>query len=1133
MRRVVIEMPGFILINALALLFRCKQLLPAGKRGILKYTYCGKRVLMTLSMKSGYKIIAGILLFVLPLLVLAGETQKHLYKVVVDAGYAPYEFRDVDGRIKGLLPDMLRAIGKSTGTEFKFIVMNRQDAVTALNQGKVDLFNMIRTQQRINKYAFSNPFVIITQALFRNKRHAEIDGISKMGGNILALQRRDIAIKKLTDWDDFNRIIVGSEGEGFDKLNTGKVAAFFTAEKPGLYFIKEHDLKHVELAASGLWPQAFCFVARKNNTAIIQLLNGGLAALKRSGEYDEIIYKWQAKPENWIIRHYDKIVIIGIVLLAVMMTLWLWVVVLRRTVSKRTADLRASKTRLSTLLEQSPIGLALSRLDGSLVEVNSAYAQILGRSIDETLHLARWDITPEAYVKDEQRQIDSLNQTGHYGPYEKEYIHKNGHRIPVRLNGILVEQDGEPMIWASIEDITEISRANSLHNLRRRLMEILLSSRSSLKEVLEQFVLTVEAEIPGLMGSVLLMDAEGQHLLSGAAPNLPEGYNAAIHGVAIGDGVGSCGTAAFLGKRVIVSDIATDPLWEDYRQLALEYQLVACWSEPVVSGAGDVLGTFAMYYQHPRSPELFELDIIELAAELTAIAIEREQSEVQVTRLLSIIETSSDFIGMLDAGGCVMYINPAGLQMLGWPAGYDVHNMKIDDFHSAVEIERLQSKVFPAVLKHGSYQTGITFLTRDGDEIPTLAAFSVQRYPDGSAENYAIIAHDVRKEREQQQRMEHTQRLESLGVLAGGIAHDFNNILTAILGNAALAERKVKSNPEEAPKYLANIAASSEKAAELCRQMLAYSGQGQFTVKPVDLSVMVEEITKLLEVSIARSVILKYQLVKQLPAVEADVAQIQQVIMNLVINASDAIGEKSGVISIATGVMHADHAYLEHTCLQEDVPEGRYIFLEVSDTGSGMDKPTQQRIFEPFFTTKFTGRGLGMSVVLGIIRRHHGTMKLYSELGRGTTFKMLLPISDQPAECIEERASDEAQGTGTILIIDDEETIRETAVMMLEDKGFTTMTAVDGLDGVEVYRQHRDEIAAVLLDITMPKLGGEGCFMELRRINSNVRVVLSSGYNEQEATSHFSGKGLTGFIQKPYRPEALVEIVRAAAMNDT
>ncbi|WP_051937875.1 hybrid sensor histidine kinase/response regulator [Ghiorsea bivora] len=382
---------------------------------------------------------------------------------------------------------------------------------------------------------------------------------------------------------------------------------------------------------------------------------------------------------------------------------------------------------------------------------------------------------------------------------------------------------------------------------------------------------------------------------------------------------------------------------------------------------------------------------------------------------------------------------------------------------------------------------------------------------------------DITEERQQQEKMEHVQRLESLGVLAGGIAHDFNNILTAIMGHSAIAKGK-SDVTNTTTEHLAAIEGASQRAADLCKQMLAYSGKGKFVVQPVNLSELVEEMIRLLEVSIHKSVVMRYEMTPNLPAIEADLAQMQQVIMNLVINANEAIGERSGNVSIATGVMWADEDYLQSTYLQEEqLKLGRYVYLEVSDTGCGMDEETKKRLFEPFFTTKFTGRGLGMSAILGIVRGHHGVIKVYSEQGKGSTLKILFPVVDQEAVPLQrETKLQEDQHCGTVLIVDDEESIREIASIMLEDVGYHTITAVDGLDAVEKLKQHANEVDCVLLDMTMPRMGGEDAFTEMRRICPEIKVVLSSGYNQQIATQRFTGKGLAGFVQKPYMPDELL-----------
>lgn len=373
-----------------------------------------------------------------------------------------------------------------------------------------------------------------------------------------------------------------------------------------------------------------------------------------------------------------------------------------------------------------------------------------------------------------------------------------------------------------------------------------------------------------------------------------------------------------------------------------------------------------------------------------------------------------------------------------------------------------------------------------------------------------------------EQQMQHAQKLESLGVLAGGIAHDFNNILMSILGHAELAMMRM-SPASPARNNLSSIEQAAHRAADLSRQMLAYSGKGRFVLENIDLGELVTEMMHMLEVSISKCVVLRLNLAAGLPPVQIDATQVRQVLMNLVINASEAIGEKSGVISISTGAMQCDRSYLSSAWLDEGYAEGLYVYVEVADTGCGMDRDTISKIFDPFFTTKFTGRGLGMAAVLGIIRGHRGAIKIYSEPGRGTTFKILLPASSASAQPLGP-VRDEAcywHGQGTILLVDDEETIRALGEEMLTMLGFSVLTADNGRRALQVFSERQNDISAVLLDLTMPHMDGEETFRELRRLKPDVRVVISSGYNEQEVCQRFLGKGLAGFIQKPFKISTL------------
>ncbi len=382
----------------------------------------------------------------------------------------------------------------------------------------------------------------------------------------------------------------------------------------------------------------------------------------------------------------------------------------------------------------------------------------------------------------------------------------------------------------------------------------------------------------------------------------------------------------------------------------------------------------------------------------------------------------------------------------------------------------------------------------------------------------------------------HTQKLESLGVLAGGIAHDFNNILMGILGYADLALSGIRAD-SPVKEFIQGISKSSRKAADLVKQMLAYSGKGKFTLEPIDLNQLIEDTLQMLSLSISKKASLQFEPDQKPAQLEGDPSQLQQIVMNLVINASEAIGEKKGVITLRTGSLDCDREYLKQSDYEtrftnsDQMEEGSYVFLEVSDDGSGISQGELSKIFDPFFTTKFTGRGLGLSAVLGIVSGHNGLIKVESTEDEGTTFKVLFPLledEDQQSVNISATPEDDAhwQGSGTFLIADDEKAVRRVGEHMIRKLGFDVITAVDGEEAIQVFTKHADKIVGVLLDLTMPQKDGAQVFKEIRRINPDVRVILSSGYNEQAATQQFIGKGLAGFIQKPYVSEDLNSKIR-------
>ena len=386
-----------------------------------------------------------------------------------------------------------------------------------------------------------------------------------------------------------------------------------------------------------------------------------------------------------------------------------------------------------------------------------------------------------------------------------------------------------------------------------------------------------------------------------------------------------------------------------------------------------------------------------------------------------------------------------------------------------------------------------------------------------------------RRAEEERRRLEakiqQTQKLESLGALAGGLAHDLNNLLVGILGNADLARGELPEG-SSLKERLDAVIASGQRAAVLSNQMLAYSGKGDFITRPLNLSYWVHDMVRLLKIDLPQNAILRCKLPRQIPAIEADPAQIRQLVSNLLTNACDALEEEAGLVTLSTCTMDCDRTFLE-SCYLTDLQAGPYVVFEISDTGCGMDATTVEKIFDPFFSTKFAGRGLGLAAALGIVRGHRGTLKVESKLGEGTTVRVLFPASAEIVTETSELPPGDSpwRGTGTILLIDDEAVVRDLAQATLEAAGFDVLTASDGPEGLQLFRRHADQLALVILDLTMPEMGGEEVYRELRRLHPNARVLMSSGYSEYQAARLFSNP-LSAFLNKPYQPAQLVEKVR-------
>ena len=509
---------------------------------------------------------------------------------------------------------------------------------------------------------------------------------------------------------------------------------------------------------------------------------------------------------------------------------------------------------------------------------------------------------------------------------------------------------------------------------------------------------------------------------------------------------------------------------------------------------------------------------------------ERQRAELTIRQqaeyLRILLEQTPIGIITVNKDGHVTDANARSLQILDVETQTQAESLNVFTLPALVNTDIVS--MFVRVLHTGQQEEKEIWYTSSQNKKNYLLVRAVP-HVDGHGQRIGLIilAEDLTQRVQAEEGMRQMQKMESLGVLAGGIAHDFNNLLVAMLGQTSLA--LAKSRPESLSRpHIQKAVTAAERAAQLTQQLLAYSGRGQFQVAPLNLNSLIEENSHLFAATIPKHIHLRTSLSNSLPLIEADLAQMQQVIMNLIINAAEAIGDKSGTITIVTDVQHLepnDHKYWHYTVTP--MAPGPYVTLELHDDGSGITSQTLSRIFDPFFTTKPTGHGLGLAAVIGIVKGHRGGLTVYSEVGKGTTFKLLLPssgttsIPDKP-----DRAEESGILPGRVLVIDDEATVRDAVIDILGLAGVDVIAAADGETGLALYQTHMADIFLVVLDLSMPGWSGEQTLRELRQVNPEVRIILSSGYNEIEATQRFVGKALTGFLQKPYSAETLLSAVK-------
>ncbi len=634
---------------------------------------------------------------------------------------------------------------------------------------------------------------------------------------------------------------------------------------------------------------------------------------------------------------------------------------------------------------------------------------------------------------------------------------------------------------------------------------------------------------------------------SGASPGEPCRVSSTADLDALEDDIPAASVVAFLeprSQRLLVEELpalfasGTGPgeltlTCRDGRQLTIDRDAGVI---RVVYG-GRVLGLFDVCSSELDSGTIGPWEPLAALAALVGSSIARCRAQEEIRKFKTIADEANYGVFIADLDETITYVNACLARM----RGCDAEALRLQRFSELlVEEDQLRWKALSRELIDTGSLAPAELSLRHGEDssLPALFAGILIRSPDGVPLHVACTIIDLseRKRLEEEQRrleaeIQTSQRIESLAVLAGGIAHDFNNLLTGVLGSASLAAIHLTED-SPALEYVERIQTAARRASDLSTQLLAYSGRSSIALDAIDLSALVEEMAQLLDVSVPKTTVLTRKLTPGLPAIEGDATQIRQVVMNLITNASAAIGAGPGEILVRTGLLSETPLSLQQPILGQPDPECDHVFLQVADNGCGMDEDTCSRIFDPFFTTKSTGHGLGLAAVLGIVRGHGGTIHLDTKPGRGTVFTVVLPVTErttvEPAAFTLREASLEPECSGTVLVADDEEILRQICTAALEMVGYRVLVAVDGDSAVRTFRDHSAEISLVLIDMSMPKLDGAAAVAQIREIQADVPIIVISGYSAEDLTRRLAGEPRLGCPPQPFAPLELISPVRAA-----
>jgi len=803
---------------------------------------------------------------------------------------------------------------------------------------------------------------------------------------------------------------------------------------------------------------------------------------------------------------------------------------------KMAGELPAVKKHFNMILEKISEGVIEIASDGRILYANATALSFFKISEEKLLGS---NLVELFAGDDRQRVLRLLRETGKQPNILVSDFFLSLNEYRVKLNILSVDNDGLNHIII-LKDVTEQKRAEEMVRLRDLELKLYNQASQALNSSLnlDQVLVTVLEEVRRLMdivgSSIWLTDAVTGDLVCRQATGA---YGETLRGWRLAPGEGLAGWVADHDESLISQDTYTDKRHYKEFDLSIGRDLHSVLTVPLRI-KGDVIGVVQVVDMESGRFDETDLTLLETLAGSAAIAIEntrlyeKGQKEIAIrkkteealreseNRYRTVLEANPDSVIVYDMEGRVTYLNPTFTRVFGWSLEERL-GKKMDMFVPEEDWPTTNLMIEKVLDREDVSGFETRRFTKAGDIIPVSISGAIFNDRDGNPAGSVVNLRDIGEQKRLEAQIQQSQKMEAIGTLAGGIAHDYNNLLMGILGNLSLISLDFDSSHPYYAK-LKNIEKYVQSGTELTKQLLGFAKGGKYEVKPVDLNDLIEKSSEMFsrtkkEIRICR----KYQ--KEIWSVEVDSNQIEQVLLNLYVNAGQAM-PGGGELYLETNNVTLNEDHVRHFSAKT----GNYVKISVKDTGVGMDEDTLKKIFDPFFTTKdrSVGTGLGLASAYGIIKNHGGMINAHSVTGQGSTFDVYLPASSKKIVRKEDVNREALKGSETILLIDDEDIVIDVGGQILERLGYRAVTARSGKEAIEIYRANKNQINMVILDVIMPDMGGGETYDRLKKINPDIKVLLSSGYSINGQAFEIMNRGCNGFIQKPFNMEQLSMKIR-------